>query len=419
MRRAGGKELIMSFSRAPNGFGTLKRRKSGLYEARFCVALPNGQRKRVSKYSRNKRDCQAWLLEMRYKDARGDLMLASDTPFMEYLEQWQRDFCINVRASTLGNFRLYLKHIGKHPIGKTPLRELTTVSLQGFVRYLQEDGRLDGQGGLSDKTVRNLMLMVHQALKQAVGCNLIPRNPADYLVLPKCSAPELEVLDADDLRRLILAGIDDAWGVSLVLLAVTGLRVGELLALQHDCVRVHNDIWFLDIRKTFQRIPNMHRQDGDPNTLLQMGPPKSRNGIRLIPLAPEAAELLERHLLKQQEHAEVYDEQYRSNPYIICNGAGGPIEPSRYRKWFKAVAQRADISRRVYPHLLRHTWASMALEAEVDLKNLSDTLGHFDTAFSCRRYVHPTLEGRAAALSKMQAIFTHFLPIMDGASASS
>lgn len=409
----------MSSTKAPNGFGTLKKRKNGLWEARAWVSMTDGQRKRVSKYSRLKRNCQDWLLEMRYKDAKGELMLASETPFTEYLEQWQRDFCINVRASTLGNFRLYLKHIQAHPIGATPLGKLTTVQLQGYIRFLQENGRLDGQGGLSDKTVRNLMLMIHQALAQAVGCDLIPRNPADYVVLPKFSTPELEVLDADDLRRLILAGIDDAWGVSLVLLSVTGLRVGELLALQHDSVRVHNDICFLDIRKTFQRVPNMHRQDGDPNTLLQMGPPKSRNGIRLIPLAPEAAEMLERHLLKQKEHAEVYDEKYRSNPYIICNGAGGPIEPSRYRKWFKVVAQRADISRRVYPHLLRHTWASMALEAEVDMKNLSDTLGHYDTAFSCRRYVHPTLEGRAAALSKMQAIFTHFLPIKDGASASS
>ncbi len=409
----------MSSTRAPNGYGTLKRRKSGLWEARIWVSMPDGQRKRVSKYSRLKRDCQAWQLEMRYQNAKGALLLASDTPFAEYLEQWQRDFCINVRASTLGNFRLYLKHIQAHPIGTAPLGKLTTVSLQSFIRYLQENGRLDGQGGLSDKTVRNLLLMVHQALKQAVGCNLIPRNPADYIVLPKCSAPEIKVLDADDLRRLILAGIDDAWGVSLVLLAVTGLRVGELLALQHDCVRVHNDIWFLDIRKTFQRVPNMHRQDGDPNTLLQLGPPKSRNGIRLVPLAPEAAELLERHLFKQQEHAAVFDEQYRSNPFIICNGVGGPIEPSRYRKWFKAVAQRAGITRRIYPHLLRHTWASMALEAEVDLKSLSDTLGHFDTAFSCRRYVHPSLEGRAAALSKMQAIFTDFLPVHDEASASS
>lgn len=253
----------------------------------------------------------------------------------------------------------------------------------------------------------------------SVGCNLIGRNPADYLVLPQCQAPELEVLDIDDLRRLVLAGVDDNWGISLVLLATTGLRLGELLALQHNCVRVHNDITFLDIRKTFQRVPNIHRQDGDPQTLLQLGQPKSRNGIRLLPLAPEAAELLERHLFKQQEHAAVFDEQYRSNPFIICNGAGGPIEPSRYRKWFKSVAQRSGITKRVYPHLLRHTWASMALQAEVDLKNLSDTLGHFDTAFSCRRYVHANLEGRAAALSKMQAIFTNFIPVHDGASASS
>ena len=409
----------MSSTRSPNGFGTLKRRKNGLYEARIWVTLPDGRRKRVSKYSRKKQDCQQWLLEMRYRHAKGELMLASDTPFLEYLEQWMRDFCINIRPATLGNYRQYLKHIQEHPVGQTPLSKLTTVSLQNYIRYLQQKGRLDGKGGLSNKTVRNLMLMIHQALKQAVGCNLIPRNPADYLVLPKCQNAELEVLDTDELRRLILAGVDDSWGISLVLLATTGLRLGELLALRYDSVRMHDDILFLDITATFQRIPNINRQEGEPQTVLQLGPPKSRNGVRMVPLAPEAVELLKWHMIRQQEQAAAFDEHYRNNPFIICNGAGGPIEPSRYRKWFKSVVQRAGITRRVYPHLLRHTWASMALQAEVDLKNLSDTLGHFDTAFSCRRYVHASLEGRAAALSKMQAIFANFLPVHDEASASS
>ena len=407
----------MSRHKAPNGCGTLIKRKNGLLEARVWVPMSGGKRKRVSKYFKKRREGQEWLVEMRCKASNNELTLESSVHMEDYLRRWLQDFCINIRPSTVGNYIQYLRHIQSHPVGKTPLCKLTTFDLQSLIRDLLDHGRLDGKGGLSGKTVRNLMLMIHQALKQAVGCRFIAQNPADYIVLPKVNAKKIDVLSVEELRQLISASQHEPWGISVLLLAVTGIRVGELLALRHDSIVAQNDFVYLEIRASYQRVPNLNG-NGTAKTVMQIGPPKTMNGIRQIPLAPEAAELLRLHLQRQEKlSAESYG-VYKDNPFVISDELGNPIEPSRYRKWFGRMVSKAGIERRVYPHLLRHTWASLALEADVDLKNLSDVLGHFDTAFSCRRYVHPNLEARAAALSKMEETVHKIISDHSGASAS-
>jgi site-specific recombinase XerD len=96
---------------------------------------------------------------------------------------------------------------------------------------------------------------------------------------------------------------------------------------------------------------------------------------------------------------------YKTDPYIVCNEIGNYIDPSTYRKWFKSITEKVGLSGRITPHTLRHTFASTALKCGVDLKNISDVLGHYSTSFTARTYIHTDLKGKYEAMTAMYKVF--------------
>lgn len=102
-----------------------------------------------------------------------------------WLWEWVTSFCINVRQSTRAAYEANIRRIESSKLASIQLHELTTQALQDYIIFLLKHGRLDGKGGLSPKSIRNLFGMLHEALKQAVGCKLIDCNPADFVQLPK------------------------------------------------------------------------------------------------------------------------------------------------------------------------------------------------------------------------------------------
>lgn len=80
---------------------------------------------------------------------------------------------------------------------------------------------------------------------------------------------------------------------------------------------------------------------------------------------------------------------------------GECIDPGTYRKWFKTITEKAGLSGRVTPHTLRHSFASSALKYGMNLKNISDILGHYSTDFTARTYIHTDLKGKYDAILSM------------------
>ncbi len=111
---------------------------------------------------------------------------------------------------------------------------------------------------------------------------------------------------------------------------------------------------------------------------------------------------MQKHIANQKSDAENSYGLYNDNPYIICNELGECIDPGTYRKWFKGVAEKAGLSGKVTPHTLRHSFASSALKYGMDLKNISDILGHYSTDFTARTYIHTDLKGKYEAIVSME-----------------
>ena len=395
-------------SKKGNGEGTIVKRKDGKWQAAIWVTYPSGERKRKYFYAKTRKECADWLTTMRNSIMLGRVTLDSNTRLIDWLHQWLKAYCINIRDSTRMNYMTYLEHIQQHRIADIPLDKLTTNALQEFVLFLKENGKLDGSGGLSAKTIRNIFQMLHKALKQAVGNQYIWSNPVDYVELPKIPKKEMRCLSYAEQESLLDACHGERWEIGMILLLFTGIRIGELLALRRDSLQIENGIDYLNIRKSLQRVTDFSAS-GKAKTILRVSDPKTENSVRQVPLLPEVLSALQLHIARQEHAAAGSFGLYIDNPYFISNEIGEAIDPTTFRTWFKEMVEKAGLSGKITPHTLRHTFASTSLKDGMDLKSISTLLGHYSTDFTARTYVHTDLQSHYTAMGNLHATVQRLL----------
>ena len=298
------------------------------------------------------------------------------------------------------NYLGYLRHIQRHKVKNIKLKNLTADDLQEFILFLKNAGQLDTGLPLSAKTLHNIMNMVHKALDHAVGRQLIYHNAADYVQLPKVMTPEMRVLTETEISGFVAAMKGDSLQIALLLMLFCGLRLGECCALTHSDVLCNDDIYYLNISKSLNRISNFEAKAGEPKTILRVQETKTSKGKRQVPLLPEVAEKVLAHMAWQKEQAAQSYGMYETDPWLVANELGHYLDPGTFRKKLKAVAESIGITD-FHPHCLRHTYASQAVKAGVPLPYLSDILGHESTAFTAKIYVSLDLQGRANAQAAM------------------
>jgi integrase len=170
-----------------------------------------------------------------------------------------------------------------------------------------------------------------------------------------------------------------------VLVIATGLREGELLALKWEDVELEDAV--LRVRYTLTRT-------GGKVTL---GPPKTKKSRRSVGLTERAVEALRAHLSRQLEEMERMGYLYRPGSLVFANKVGGIISPSNLRNYsFKPLLKRAGLPD-IRFHDLRHTCATLLLSRNVNLKIVSEMLGHSSIAITLDTYSHvlPTMQESA------------------------
>ena len=388
-----------------NGEGSIFRIGSSKWGASIYAPLPDGTKRRKYHKFRTRKDADAWLTKIKSEISAGKPVLCSDQTFGEYIQQWYDKYgSVAIRDSTRMNYEGYIRHIERHGIKNIKLKNLTADDLQEFILFLRNCGQLDTpEQPLSAKTIRNILHMIHKSLDHAVGRQLIYRNPADYVQLPKVITPEMSVLTEEEMRKFVGAMEGDSLQIALILMMFCGLRLGEACALTHNDVRCDNGIYYLNISKSLNRVSNFDAKDGEPKTILRIQDTKTSKGKRQVPLLPEVAEKVLAHISWQKEQAAQSYGMYEENPWLISNELGHYLDPGTVRKKLKAVAESIGISD-FHPHCLRHTYASQAVKAGVPLPYLSDILGHESTSFTAKVYVSLDLEGRAKAQAAMSEL---------------
>lgn len=302
-------------------------------------------------------------------------------------ERWLRDYAsANVAPRT---FERYAEIVHRHivpalgSIRITSLRPMHIVTAEQ--RWLVE-GRIDGRGGLSPRTVLHHHRLLREILQQAVKWQVLARDPASAVEPPRPARTDMNVLDRDQAARLLEQCDRAEFGTVIFMAIQTGLRLGELLGLRWSDVDL--DHGAVRVQQTLQRL-----HGGE----VLFGQPKTHRSRRAVSIAPSAVERLRRHRTEQLEQRLAVGAAYQHPELAFTDGLGGPVDERGLRRRFYGLLQAADLPR-VRLHDLRHTMATLMPSLGAHPKIISERLGHATVGITLDTYSHvlPNLQAEAA-----------------------
>ena len=368
-----------------NGTGTIRQRKDGRWEGRAVVGYDDkGLPKTKNVLAKTKRECQEKLtLLMEEVGSTKSEKICADMPFGEWMDFWYQTYIRpGLRPNTHTNYENIIYHHIIPYLGKIPLCQLTQKDLQQFYAHLKKGGRLvrtEQHGkGLSDRMVRMTHAKCRAALDQAVQENLIRTNPAVGCKIPPKRGREMQVLSRQELQRFLIQAKADGYFELFLLDLSTGLRRGELLALQWSD---------LDLEAgTLSVTKQVYEANGE----IHMSVPKTKASIRKLVLPPAVVEVF-REYRKTAKSRWLFPSPVREDM---------PLTPGSMLRRLHILLERAGC-KQIRFHDLRHTFATMALENGMDIKTLSAMLGHVSAATTLDIYTHITGDMLSDAAAKI------------------
>ncbi len=368
-----------------SGEGTVRLRKDGRWEGRVVIAYDDkGLPKTKNVLAKTKGECVEKLNALKNTvTPTAAVKVRADMPFGEWVTFWYETCCKpavrpNTRTGYENNIRLYIRP----RLGNVSLNKLTTNDLQQFINWMRKDGRSkyrESRGdGLSDNTIRHCYGLCRRALEKAVAEKLISQNPARECKLPPARRMEMRLPSREELQKLLIQARAEGYYEVFLLELTTGLRVGELMALQWD------DLNFNTGELRIER--QVYQIKGE----LLIQPPKNKASIRTVILPPAVVAALR-----------VYKQTVSSRwMFPSPKKEDAPIAPSVVSHRLAKILKHAGC-KKVRFHDLRHVFATNALEHGMDVKTLSTIIGHISSAITLNVYAHVTDDMQRQAAAKI------------------
>ena len=367
----------------------IRKRADGRWEGRYKVdTLTDAKTKYHSVYGKT------------YKEVKDKIRLITSQPALlnekkqqqpilikEIITQWLNSSkSIHKGATEVRYEYLIEKHIIPE-LGDVPLSSVTSSMLTSFMNRKLEQGSLNGKEALSPAYVRSIMSVTLSILQFAVNEGLC--QPLNInLQKPSIDKRELEVLSVFDQNRLESALLNNINETKLgILISLnTGLRIGEVCALSWNDIDFENQIFH--IRSTVARVKSDDERNG--TTKLIIDKPKTKSSLRDIPIPSKLIPIL------------VFMKQRATGIYVVSNN-NCFISPRTYEYRYHKILDDCNIPSVNY-HTLRHTFTTRCIEVGVDVKTLSEILGHANVSITLNTYVHSSMELKRQQLEKLSIL---------------
>lgn len=299
--------------------------------------------------------------------------ISKEIIFTEIAQDWLMQVNKKRKHSTYIKYSLvYQKHIKK--IFENVLLSQMTDS---FVNEKLSDT-------LSNSVQKSVYCVLNQILKFASAQYSLIFTPLKKPVSEMHNKP-IKVLSKSEQKQLmtVLYQKMDLFKMSVLLVLFTGLRLGELCALKWTDIDFENKL--LTVNRTVQRL---YAEGHKTKTILMETAPKSEHSRREIPLSTILLELLA--------------EFCNGKEYIF--GGDKPMEPRTMQYQFKKILKEADLADMNF-HILRHTFSTNCIEDGMDVKSLSEILGHSDVQITLNRYVHPSMDTKRKYIDSLSIFY--------------
>ncbi|MDE5601057.1 MAG: site-specific integrase [Clostridia bacterium] len=302
--------------------------------------------------------------------------------YKDWLNIWLEHYVKT--SSKQRTYERYLQTSSAHIIpslGEYEISELQPIVLQQFISKLLECGNKRTGNGLSPNFVKLIISVLQNSLKSAYTFGINQEYIADKIKRPKIFEKQVECFSLNEQKRIeqYILGHSKPKLRGIILCLYTGLRIGELLALTWSDIDFHNAL--LSVTKTCH--------DGNINGkhCVIVDTPKTENSQRDIPLSKPIITLLRE--MKKQGTSNFVIEDKQTAVFVRS-----------YQRTFELLLKRLDIPHKGF-HALRHTFATRALECGMDIKTLSEILGHKNATITLNRYAHSLWEHKSEMMNKL------------------
>lgn len=362
----------------------IHKRKDGRWEARILYKDSAGKQKYHSLYGKSYREVKE-KKEQYVKSGREERPCAKPTQFSVILNMWLGSRFFHQKESTKLKYRNIIDRHIIPQLGGADIAALDDVAVNKFLADKRESGRLDGSGGLSNSYIKTMAIIISSAMNYAAEKGL--RSPLSAKIQkPVTVRREISVLSEEAQKkienRLKHSASLSALGILIAL--NTGLRIGEICALKWEDIDVEAGV--IHVRHSIVRISSQDSAS-DCKTRLIVADPKTKTSRRDIPINTKLLDIIS------------LAAPLSESDFVVSDGAGF-VSPRTFEYRFHRILKQYGLQD-VNFHALRHTFATRCVEKNVDIKTLSEVLGHSNVSITLNTYVHPSFESKRKQMEKL------------------
>ncbi len=306
--------------------------------------------------------------------------------YKEWLSKWLENYVQpSAKQRTYTRYKEIVEQHINPQLGELDLSEITPYVLQCCVTELLKCGNLRTGKGLSANSVNAIITVIQNTLKTAYSLGMISEYTGDKIKRPRASEKKVECFSISEQKKIeqYILGEESTRFFGVLLCLYTGLRIGELLALEWSDI---------DMSKGELRVnKTCHYGKGEDDVFGRITDiPKTQSSFRIIPIPKQLMSRL-REVKKKS-----------LSTHIVANGSK-LISIRSYQRSFSSLLKRLNIQHRGF-HSLRHTFATRALECGMDVKTLSEILGHKSPTVTLNRYTHSLMDHKKEMMNKLGKI---------------
>lgn len=364
----------------------IRKRKDGRWEGRYKKGVKeNGSTDYGSVYGKSYKEVKEKLVLAKHSQNSGQSTTNRERRFSEVLCLWEQSNRVRLKGGSEQRYDYLIKTHIMPELGGLKLSQITATTVNTFLNNKLNNGRLDGTGGLSPSYVGSIMIIVNSAISFAVAEQMCPplRTP---IYKPQTEKNELEILSVEEqtlIEQYVRTNLSPT-SIGILISLYTGLRIGEVCALSWNDIDLTNNV--IHVRHTVARVKN-DPKDSNAKTRLIIDEPKTKASKRDIPIPS----ILLPAILEYRSIS--------SSDYLVSDNAAF-VSPRTYEYRYHRVLDCCGVAPINY-HALRHTFASRCIAVGVDVKSLSEVLGHGNSAITLNTYVHSSIDLKRCQLEKL------------------
>ena len=376
----------------PRVGNNIYKRKDGRWEGRYIKGY-NESSKAVYGfvYAKTYREVKNKLLMSQLAKASNTGNYSNKLTFADVSRKWLFNISLTAKQSTYARYIFVLDRHILPVIGGYRLHKLTSTDISGFTKTKLTDGRINGNGGLSAKTVRDILSIIKSIIGFAEKENLINKSNLT-ITYPKNKESEIHVISREEQAILedYLYKDLDLLKLGILVCLYTGLRIGEICALRWKDISISKSV--ISVIQTIQRVKDTDKQAAAKTKIL-IDTPKSQCSIRDIPVPEFIVDCMKKFK----------PENCGNQAYFLTGWENKFAEPRTYQNFFAKCVKESGITSVNY-HATRHSFATRCVEAGFDIKSLSEILGHSNVSTTLNRYVHSSFEQKRKNMMKLERV---------------